>query len=88
MSILISFIVHFIFFLQKDSPTVLSVILNQQGEKVVYCEDPASRNESGSAMLVHFESTTTTKYENKGRYRLKNLALEYFTVLHATIIDK
>lgn len=46
---------------------MLSVLLNQQGEDVVYCEDPASRNESGSAMLVHFESMTTIKYEYKGR---------------------
>ncbi|CAG2227899.1 HMCN [Mytilus edulis] len=51
-----------------DSPTVLSVLLNQQGEDVVYCEDPASRNESGSAMLVHFESMTTIKYEYKGHF--------------------
>ncbi|XP_076106759.1 uncharacterized protein LOC143075276 [Mytilus galloprovincialis] len=47
-----------------DSPTVLSVLLNQQGEDVVYCEDPASRNESGSAMLVHFESMTTINFSS------------------------
>lgn len=41
-----------------DSPKVLSVILNYQGEEVVYCEDLPSRNESGSTMFVHLESTT------------------------------
>lgn len=40
-----------------DSPKVLSVILNDQGEDVVYCEDLPTRNESGRAMFVHLEST-------------------------------
>ncbi|CAC5361164.1 unnamed protein product [Mytilus coruscus] len=46
-----------------DSPKVLSVILNERGEEVVYCEDTGSRNESGSAMAVHLESTTNSSID-------------------------
>ncbi|VDI33264.1 Hypothetical predicted protein [Mytilus galloprovincialis] len=46
-----------------DSPKVVSVILNDQGEDVVYCEDLQSRNESGSAMFVHLESMANSSID-------------------------